>query len=431
MEENQLYGVWLQQAVGEGSRKVPQLLEYFGSCKGVFKADEQELRLSGILGPKELPRLMDTTIDVAEEILDACERLGYSIITPEDENYPIRLRNIPDYPAALYICGELPDIDDEVCIAMVGTRRASRYGFTTATSIAKDLAACGAIVVSGCARGIDTAAHQGALLSGGKTIAVLGCGINTRYNTENEGLRKVISTCGALVSEYPPGAPPLAYHFPIRNRLISALSLGVIVVEAGAHSGSLITANLALEQGKDIFSVPGEINSYLAKGTNRLIYDGAVPIESARDVLQEYVAKFPHRLRTINLENQNSRVYEKNVRPKWDREAVAAGYGMTPEELPQKPAKKEKPAKTAHSPSAKEPEKEAAITQPASDESLLPIGVSPSAQRVWKALDTVPKHFHDLMSELAMDSSELSRCLTELELYAAVRALPGNKYTKG
>ena len=125
MEENQLYGVWLQQAVGEGSRKVPQLLEYFGSCKGVFKADEQELRLSGILGPKELPRLMDTTIDVAEEILDACERLGYSIITPEDENYPIRLRNIPDYPAALYICGELPDIDDEVCIAMVGTRRAS------------------------------------------------------------------------------------------------------------------------------------------------------------------------------------------------------------------------------------------------------------------------------------------------------------------
>lgn len=422
MTENDIYGVWLQQTVGEGSRKAPLLLEYFGSCKGVYEADEQEIRLSGILNPRELERFLDTPLDMAGEITEACRRLGYDIITPDDDIYPERLLNIPDYPAALYICGTFPKIDDEVCIAIVGTRRASRYGYTTATSIAKDLAACGAIVVSGCARGIDTAAHQGALLSGGQTLAVLGCGINTRYNLENEGLRKVISTSGALVSEYPPGSPPLSYHFPIRNRIISALSLGVIVVEAGAKSGSLITANLALEQGKDIFSVPGEVSSYLAKGTNRLIFDGAKPIESAADVLEEYMLEFPQRLQSFNAGDKNSRVYEKHVRPKWDNEATAAKYGITPDELPKTSGKKPRSQKTKHK-RAKSPE--------AGDASLPPIGMSEGAQKVWKALAATPKHFDDLLAEVGMEPSELSRCITELELYAAVRAMPGNQYSKG
>ena len=426
MTDQDIYGVWLQQALGEGSRRVPQLLEYFGSCKAIYEADEQEIRLSGILDPRELPRFLGTPLDMAEEIVEACHRLGYSIIIPDDEEYPTRLRNIPDYPAALYICGTLPDIDDEACVAMVGTRRASRYGYTTATAIAKDLAACGVIIISGCARGIDTAAHQGALLSGGRTIAVLGCGINTHYNMENEGLRKVISTSGALISEYPPGSPPLSYHFPIRNRLISALSLGVIVVEAGAKSGSLITANLALEQGKDIFSVPGQLNSYLSKGTNRLIFDGAVPIESAADVLDEYVAKFPHRIVSNNLHDKNSRVYEKHVRPKWDHEALAAKYGTSPQELPKKPAKPEKRQKPEIKASHPEDQKDMEIQSESP-----PVGMSDSAQRVWRSLTAAPKHFHELLSELGMDSSELSRCITELELYAAIRTLPGNKYTKG
>ena len=423
MGENDIYGVWLQQALGEGSRKVPPLLEYFGSCKAVYEADEQELLLSGLLVPKELTKFFNTTLDMAAEICEACRRLGYSILTPDDEEYPTRLRNLPDYPAALYICGTLPDIDDEVCIAMVGTRRASRYGYTVATDIAKDLAACGAVIISGCARGINTASHQGALLSGGKTIAVLGCGINTRYNMENEGLRRIISTSGALISEFPPGAPPLGFHFPIRNRLISGLSLGVIVVEAGAKSGSLITANLALEQGKDIFSVPGQLNSYFSKGTNRLIIDGAVPIESAADVLDEYIGKFPHRIVSNNLGDGNSRVYEKHVRPKWDNEAIGAKYGIPPEDLPKKPAaeKSGKNRKAAPLPETTLPD-----SPPAP-----PVGMSESAQRVWNALSAAPKHFQDLMRELEMDSSELSGGITELELYGAVRALPGNKYSKG
>ena len=428
MRDNDIYGVWLQQALGEGSRKVPLLLEYFGSCKAVYEADEQEIRLSGILWPKELPRFFDTSLDMAIEIVEACDRLGYRIITPDDESYPDRLRNIPDYPAALYISGTFPDIDDEVCIAMVGTRRASRYGYDTATAIAKDLAACGAVVISGCARGIDTAAHQGALLSGGKTLAVLGCGINTRYNMENEGLRHVIATSGALISEYPPGSPPLSFHFPIRNRIISALSLGVVVVEAGAKSGSLITANLALEQGKDIFSVPGELSSYQAKGTNRLIFDGAKPIESAADVLDEYITKYPHRIVSVNLEDPNSRVFEKHVRPKWDKEALAARYGISPEDLPKKPEKppKDRTRSRSEKPAGKRPER----SEPRVG-SVPPIGMSESAQKVWKALTATPKPFEELIDELGMSPSELSRCITELELYAAVKAHPGNKFSKG
>lgn len=429
MTGDEIYGVWLQQALGEGSRRVPQLIEYFGSCRAVYEADNTERMISGLLNQKELSMLSDTPLDAACEIVEACHRLRYRIMTPDSDDYPNRLLNISDYPAALYICGEWPDIDNEVCIAMVGTRRASRYGYGVAVNLARELAACGAIVISGCARGIDTASHNGAILAGGKTVAVLGCGINTRYNMENEGLRQVISTSGALISEYPPGAPPLNYHFPVRNRIISGLSLGVIVVEAGARSGSLITANLALEQGRDIFSVPGEINNNQAKGTNRLIFDGAVPIENAADVLCQYIEKFPHRIVSNNLANPNSMIDPKHVRPKWDRAAKAAENHKKASVETELSSDAGTHDGTAKKEAEKMPSKPSSIPEP--QESRAPLGMSESAQKVWNALGAAPKHFQDLLAELGMDSSELSRSITELELYAAVRSLPGNRYSKG
>lgn len=419
-----VYGVWLQLAMGEGSRKVPLLLDYFGSCRTVYESDDVERRLSGLLLQPEMDRMANTPLDAAIEIMEACRRLQYSVITPDSDNYPNRLRNIPDYPAALYISGELPDIDDEVCIGMVGTRRASRYGYNAATMLSKDLAACGAIIISGCARGIDTASHQGALIGGGKTIAVLGCGINTRYNLENEGLRKVISTSGALISEYPPGSPPLNYHFPTRNRIISALSLGVIVVEAGAKSGSLITANLALEQGKDIFSVPGEISNMQAKGTNRLIFDGAKPIEGAYDVLEEYVTRYPHRLRLENLRNPNSRVYDKTVHPKWERENPAP---QRPQSSPA-PASAPKVERQSYNVPVSRPQPPKA--QPAPPREEYPVGMSENAVRVFKALDTVPKLLQELIDELSMSASSVMQSITELEIYGAVETLPGKRYKR-
>lgn len=428
MGENAVYGVWLQQALGEGSRKVTELLEYFGSCKGVFDADEQEIRLSGILGTKELPRFLDTGIDVAEEIVEACDRLGYGIMTPDDETFPERLRCIAGCPAAMYISGKLPDIDDEVCIAMVGTRSASQYGYSTAKLIARDLAAAGAVIISGCAKGIDTAAHQGALIAEGRTIAVLGCGINARYNMENKSLRQVISSTCAVISEYPPGSPPMTFHFPIRNRIISALSLGVIVVEAGMKSGSLITANAALEQGKDVFAVPGRIDSSQSEGSNRLIYDGAIPINSAEDVLTEYAVKFSHKLDMSVLRGRNLPDNAMHASEKTDAKADRNPGNAA------KPHNKRVAGNTSAASGTKsvvkEPDTVPGKTQSDPDVSLPPADVSANARRVWEALDASPKRFHELLSEVGINSSELSRCLTELELCAAVCVFPGNKYTK-
>ena len=424
-----VYGVWLQLVFGEGSRKVPPLLDYFGSCRTIYESDDVERRLSGLLTSADISKMEDTPLDAATEIMEACRRLHYSVLTPDCEAYPTRLRNIPDYPAALYISGVLPNIDDEVCIGMVGTRRASRYGYRVANDIAMGLSSCGAIVVSGCARGIDTASHQGALMAGGKTLAVLGCGINTRYNLENEGLRKVISTSGALISEYPPGAPPLSYHFPIRNRIISALSLGVVVVEAGAKSGSLITANLALEQGKDIFAVPGEINHAQAKGVNRLIFDGANPIESAYDVLEGYVVQYPHRLRLENLGNRHAIIPDKGVRPKWERESKVQ-QKTTPKKS-EPPAKPEKKNTNSNGGSAgKSPKTSPQAPAPVSAESQYPIGMSDGAVKVLGALDAMPKQLDELIDVLGMSASEIARYITELELYGLVKSLPGKRYSK-
>lgn len=416
---DEVYGVWLQQVMGEGSRKVPLLLDYFGSCRAVYESDDIERRISGLLLPGEMKKMAETPLDTAAEIMEACCRLQYSVITPDSDQYPNRLRNIIDYPAALYISGEFPNIDDEVCVGMVGTRRASRYGYNAATVLSKDLSACGAIIISGCARGIDTASHQGALIGGGKTLAVLGCGINTRYNLENEGLRKVISVNGALISEYPPGAPPLNYHFPVRNRIISALSLGVIVVEAGAKSGSLITANLALEQGKDIFSVPGEISNAQAKGTNRLIFDGAKPIENAYDVLEEYVTQYPHRLRLENLRNRNSRVYDKGVRPKWEKET---GIAQVPD------ADLKSKMQTHNNFTDKKiklPKQECETVR-----EEYPVGMSDNAIKVLKVLGSTPKLSQEIIDELSISASVLMQSITELEIYGMVNSLPGKRYTR-
>lgn len=440
-----VYGVWVQLVFGQGSRKVPLLLEYFGSCRTIYESDDIERRLSGLLLPIEISKMEDTPLDAAVEIIEACHRLNYRIITPDSEDYPNRLRNIPDYPAALYISGVLPDIDDEVCIAMVGTRRASRYGYKVANDIAMGLSACGAVVVSGCARGIDTASHQGALMAGGRTLGVLGCGINTRYNMENDGLRNVISESGALISEYPPGAPPFSYHFPIRNRIISALSLGVIVVEAGAKSGSLITANLALEQGKDIFAVPGEINNYQAKGTNRLIFDGAKPIGNAYDVLEEYVVAYPHRLRLENLGSKNSIIYDNCVRPKWERENKAEKNDTAKKSDSDKSHVAELKKRSKPQPNeaqvrdlivTQNPEKShgTKTDEHAENEdkmrSKYPIGMSEGAVKVISALDSTPKSLDELIDQLSIGTSDMMTYITELELYGLVKSLPGKRYIK-
>lgn len=278
-------------ALGEGTR-IKEILDDFGNAKSLFEANIIEWKMSPSLVPKQIKRLESASIEDAKKIIDVCVQNGWDIITYEDEKYPERLRNISAPPAVLYVDGELPDIDNEVLIGIVGTRKASDYAVKVANLMSRGIAQAGAVVVSGGALGVDSASHSGAILCGGKTIAVLGCGLGTKYLMSNESLRNSIRKNGALVTEFPPFAPASRYTFPMRNRIISGLSLGVLVVEAGVKSGSLITANYALEQGRDVFAVPCSILSSSFSGTNKLIDDGAYVATKPSDLLSPYAESY-------------------------------------------------------------------------------------------------------------------------------------------
>ena len=290
------YWVWLSEVKGLTNRSKLLLLDYFGTPENVYYADEDEYRLVEGIEPRQIALLAEKSLENADRILGACSRLGLRLLTMQDADYPMRLRNIFEPPCLLYVKGQLPVIDEEVAVAMVGTRKASPYGIEAAEKIAYGLCKQGAVVISGAAAGVDSASHRGALRAGGKTIAVLGNGLDIVYPAENEWLYRDIAASGALISEYPPGTAAEAWHFPVRNRIISGLSLATVVVEAPEKSGALITANTALEQGRDVFAVPGPIDAPMSRGCNRLIADGAGLVSESWDILREYRAMYPHKI---------------------------------------------------------------------------------------------------------------------------------------
>lgn len=290
------YWLWLAECKGLSARSKLQLLDHFGSPENVYYADEGEfLHVEG-LAPKQAQLLADHSTAEADRILGECQRLGIRIVTMQDAEYPARLRNIFEPPCVLYVKGRFPAFDEEVAIAVVGTRGATPYGISAAEKLGYGLAKQGALVVSGAARGNDTAALRGALRAGGAVAAVLGCGVDVVYPEENTWLYRDIAACGALISEYPPGTPAEGWHFPARNRIMSGLCLGTVVVEARERSGALITAHDALEQGRDVFAVPGPIDAPESRGCNRLIREGAILAMDSTDILSEYEALYPHKL---------------------------------------------------------------------------------------------------------------------------------------
>lgn len=288
MSENLNYWIWLQNALGYCAG-IDRLLEDFSSAKELYQAGEREWMMSAALTSKQVDRLRCTPLGSADDIIKTCLENGWKIVDYDDPAYPNRLKEISNPPAVLYVDGALPDIDSLVTIAIVGTRRASDYSVRVAHIMSKGITEAGALVVSGGALGIDTYAHRGALAAGGKTVAVLGCGLGTKYLMQNESLRSVISKNGALVTEFQPFTPAAKTTFPMRNRIISGLSLGVLVVEAGVKSGSLITAEFAAEQNRDIYAVPTSVISHDFIGTNRLIDDGAKIVLNPENIIEDYV----------------------------------------------------------------------------------------------------------------------------------------------
>jgi len=285
--EDLYHWVALSLAPGVGSVLFKRLTQTFGSPEKVLKAPPTKLaRVEGI-GPKvvESLRKFDWKPRVEKELRSA-GKIGARIVTWEDEEYPPNLKNIYDPPPLLYILGSLLP-QDQLAVAVVGSRYPTTYGKAAAERISMGLSGRGVTVVSGLARGLDSCAHQGALSAGGRTIGVLGCGIDITYPPENRELFRRVAAQGAVLSEFPLGTPPDSDHFPIRNRIISGLSLGVAVVEATLRSGSLITARFALDQGRDVYAVPGNVDSARSEGTNRLIKEGAKLVTRAEDILEE------------------------------------------------------------------------------------------------------------------------------------------------
>ena len=282
------YWIWLARRVKAGEA-ANRLLEAFSSPEEIWRAGKRALGEVGGLPGSLLERLLDKDLGEAEKIMEAASEKNIRIVTYQDAEYPSPLRAIFDPPLVLYAIGKLPAFGEILPIAVVGTRRASFYGMNLAGNLGRRLSAAGAYVVTGMAAGIDAAANRGAMKTGNPGCVVLGSAIDTVYPQSSRDVYDWMAENGLILSEYPPGAPTKSYQFPERNRIVSGLSRGVVLVEAPMRSGSLITARLALEQGKDVFAVPGNIDAPSFEGSNRLLVAGeARAVMSVRDILTEY-----------------------------------------------------------------------------------------------------------------------------------------------
>ena len=324
------YWIWLAQLSCVPAPVKTALLQHFQSPEALYYADRTERALAEGITPRYLDALEDTSMDEVDRILGDCQRLGLRIITREDTEYPDRLRGIFDPPLLLYVQGRMPVFDDEVALAMVGTRDCSQYGARVAENLGFELASQGALVVSGLAKGLDAMCLQGALRAGGRPAAVIGGGHDIPYPYENRYLYEDIAAAGVILSEYPPGTEHRGSHFPVRNRIISGLCLGTVVVEAPRRSGALITAHTALEQGRDVFAVPGPIDAPASAGSNQLLLEGAIPALSAAGILAEYAQSYPHKLRLKGVEPPEP----LGPRGRQDASAAADGRETARAELP-------------------------------------------------------------------------------------------------
>ncbi len=382
----------LQAELGAGSAAFGRLISHFGSIGAIFAATASQLKSIGRTSKAE--KILNGDFKRADELLKTCKENGIAIIHYEHPLYPERLKNIADPPALLYCKGELPRLDDEVAVAVVGPRKPDDYGIKAAFSLSARLARGGVVVVSGGALGIDTEAHAGALWAGGRTVAVLGCGINFPYLQSNAKLREDISNQGAVVSEFPPDAGAFKTHFPMRNRIMAGLTLGTVVVQAAAKSGALITARHAAEQGRDVFVIPGTPGEKLYAGSNLLLKDGAKPVLNVTDILEEYVERYPHRL---SLE----RVFSK------DEPSITLGFRQFHQSEAVKPA----------SPDV------ACTAGPAEE-----IKCSEDARKVYGAIVSGCDSPDLIADNTDLDTARVIVALTELEIGGYISATAGGRY---
>ena len=385
------FWIWLSNALGAGSPRVNDVVANYETARHFYEEKKTEFRSVSFLSAAERKRLCEASLSDALRIREKTLAKGYRILTPEMKEYPDRLRNIYAMPAVLYVDGDLGAIDENVAIAVVGTRKCTEYGLYAAADFGKGLAKGGAVVITGLAKGIDGAAHEAALRAGGSCIAVLGCGLDVAYPAEHAAMQKETARKGAVVTEYPLGAKPEGYHFPIRNRIMSALSLGVVVVEGDRRSGALITANCALEQGKDVYAVPGSIYSRASQGPLRLLRTGAIPATHPREILEEYR-------------------YRYGAKIKWE-----------PEEKETEPVKAAPSVKEQSLPEEKE--------VPIREKRLLPEDADETMVRIYAILSEIPIHVDEIAAQTQKNPAEVLTALSELEIMGFVSANAGRRFS--
>ncbi len=316
-----VYWIWLCTRPGLSDWARVSLMEYYANAQEIYRDGAEGYCRIPDLPEQAVKALEDKDLTEAMRIENSCCVAGIQILTWEDPAYPERLRNIPDPPMVLYYRGTLPRFDELPAIGVVGTRKASGHGLLTAKHLGIQITQCGGLVISGMAKGIDAMATEGALLAGNTAVGVLGCGVDIIYPASNRELYEGMYRYGCLISEYPPGTRPSKWRFPRRNRIISGLSCGVLVVEAPQKSGALITARQALEQGRDVFAVPGNIVEDSCSGSNALLREGAIIATSGWDVMSEYQILFPDHVHACREEmgNVQLKVAEKSVIPEKSR----------------------------------------------------------------------------------------------------------------
>ncbi|MFQ7063026.1 MAG: DNA-processing protein DprA [[Clostridium] leptum] len=389
----ELFWIWLSLGLTPGSRSCKRILERFRTPEEFFRAPDDQWR-SFRLPAGELSALSTRDLVQAEKISAACREKGIDLIAPGDQAYPNRLWEIPNPPALLYCQGVLPDLEEALCLAAVGTRSATEDGMKSAFELCYRLAGAGTVIVSGGALGADQAALEGALQAKGKTIAVLGGGADVDYPPNFAGMRKrILENGGAVLSEYPPATKPYRGNFPVRNRIISGLSRGVLVIEAPKHSGALITAGLALEQNRDVFALPGSVRSEASFGTNQLIKDGAKPVTCPEDILEEYAYTYAYSGSAEKDEIASTEIEE------------ASPSGQNPlrppnhrTELPKAP------------PAIREEE------------------LSACAVKLYQAMSWEPAYLDILAEEAGLSAAQALQAVTELELSGIIQSYSGRRY---
>ena len=412
-----VHWIWFAHRPGLTDRMKVELLRHYPDPEDIYFADEDAWNHLDVLSDEARESLKDKNLSGAEQILEICREGRIHLLTYRDAAYPVRLKNIADPPVLLYYKGILPDLDGNPVIGVVGTRKASAYGLTTAKRLGYQIGRCGGIVVSGMAYGIDGMAMAGCMTAEQPSVGVLGCGVDIVYPLSNSALFRDVERYGCIFSEFAPGTQPAKWTFPKRNRIIAGLSCGVLMVEAPERSGSLITARQALDQGRDVFVVPGNIDMPSFEGSNALLRDGAIPVRSGWDVMSEYKAMYPEKI------SEHKEISRQTAYP--DEVSRAAEMEKQPAKVAQTVRKPEKKQSTEEKNHKKTIDKERPAPYIDLNDTLPKL--SEAEAKIVSALKDGQRLVDDVIAETGMSTGKVLSLLTMLELKGILCRLPGKR----